>query len=59
MDGELFCKIVQGVKGMAGVKAFLILTVAALDLTIVPLGIRAHEFVADPQLGSRLFKQCR
>ena len=35
MDGELFCKVVQRIKAVAGVKALLVLPVAALDLAIV------------------------
>ena len=59
MNGELFCKIVQGVKGMAGVKAFLILTVAALDLIVVARRIGTDQFMPKAQFGSRFLKQCR
>ena len=59
MDGKLLCKVLERIERVARVEAFLILTVAALDLTVVPRGIRANEFVADPQLGSRLFEQRR
>ena len=59
MDGKLLCKVLERIERVARVEAFLILTVAALDLTVVPRSIRANEFVADPQLGSRLFEQRR
>ena len=59
MDGKLLCEIVQRIKGVAGVKTFLILTVAAFDFAVVARRIRANELVLDAQLGSRLFKQRR
>lgn len=40
MNGELLCKIIQGVKAVAGVKPFLVLPVAALHFAIVTWGIR-------------------
>lgn len=59
MYGELLCEIVQGEEGVAGVKALLILTVAALHLAVMPRRVRPDQFMPDTQLGSRLFKQCR
>ena len=59
MDGELLCEIIQRIKRMAGIKALLILAVAALDLAVVARGIRANELMPDAQFGSRLFKQRR
>ena len=59
MDGELLCEIVQRTEGVAGVKAFLILTVAALHLTIMPRSIWANELMPDAKLGSSPFKQRR
>lgn len=44
---------------MAGIEAFLILTVAALDLSVVARRIGANQFMPDPQFGSRLLKQRR
>ena len=35
MNGELLCKVIQGVEAVAGVKAFLVLPVAALHLAVV------------------------
>ena len=59
VDGKLLCKVLERIERAARVEAFLILTVAALDLTVVPRCVRANEFVPDVQLGSRLFKQRR
>ena len=59
MDGELICEIVRGIEGMAGIEAFLILTVAAVDLAVVSWRIRANELVPDTPLCCRLFKECR
>ena len=57
MDSELLCEVIQGVKAVAGVKAFLVLPVAALHLAVVARCIGADELVADTQLGSGGFKQ--
>ena len=57
VDSELLCKVVQGVKAVAGVKAFLVLPVAALYLAVVARRIGADELVADTQLGSGGLKQ--
>ena len=59
MDSELLCKIVQRVERMAGVKALLILPVAALCLAVVPGRIGTDQFMPNPQLGGRLLKQRR
>ena len=53
MDGELLYKIIQRIEEL------LILTVAALDLSIVARRIGANQFMPDPQFGSRLLKQRR
>ena len=58
-DRELLCKIVQRVERMAGVKALLILPVAALCLAVVPERIGTDQFMPNPQLGGRLLKQRR
>ncbi len=44
---------------MTGIETLLVLTVAALDLAVVPWRIGTNELVSDAQLGSRLFKQRR
>ena len=56
MDGELFCKVVQRIKAVAGVKAFLVLPVAALHLTVVTGRVGTDEFVPDTKPGSGGFK---
>ena len=38
MDRKLLCKVVQRIEYVAGIEAFLVLTVAALHLTVVPRG---------------------
>ena len=53
MDGELLHKIIRRIEEL------LILTVAALDLSIVARRIGANQFMPDPQVGSRLLKQRR
>ena len=45
MDRELLCEIVQRVERMAGVKALLILPVAALCLAVVPGRIGTDQFM--------------
>ena len=59
VDSELHCKVIQGIKAAAGVKAFLILAVAALHFTVVARRIGADELVADTQLGGGGLKQSR
>ena len=59
MDGKLLCKVIQGIERVARVEAFLILAVAALDLSVVARRIGANQFMPDPQFGSRLLKQRR
>ena len=56
MDGELLCEVIQGIKAVAGVKAFLILPVTALHLSVMTWRIRANEFVANTELGSGSLK---
>lgn len=59
MDGELFCKVVQRIKAVAGVKALLVLPVAALHFAIVSGRVGANELVPDPQFGGSGFKESR
>ena len=59
MDGKLLCKVIQGIKAAAGVKAFLILAVAALHFAVVARRVGADELVADTQLGGSGLKQSR
>ena len=57
VDRKLLCEIVQRIECVAGIEAFLVLTVAALHLTVVPRGIRANQLMPDAQLSSRPLKQ--
>ena len=34
MDGELFCKVIQRIKAVAGVKPFLVLPVASFHMVV-------------------------
>ena len=43
MEGEQGFKIKQGEKGATGAKAFLVLAVTALDLSVVPWCVRASK----------------
>ena len=57
MDSELSGEVIQGVKTVAGIEAFLVLTVAALHLAVVARRIRPDELVADTQVGGGGLKQ--
>ena len=57
MDSELPGEVIQGVKAVAGVKALLILAVAALDLAVVARGIGTDKFMPDSEAGSSCFEQ--
>ena len=47
MDSELPGEVIQGVKAVAGVKALLVLAVAALYFAVVARCIGADELVSD------------
>lgn len=57
MDSELLCKVIQGIKAVAGIESLLVLPVAALHLAVVAGCVGADEFVADAQLSSGSLKQ--
>ena len=57
MDGKLLCKVIQGIKAMAGVKAFLVLAVAAFYFAVMAWRVGADELVLDAQFGSGGFKE--
>ena len=59
MEGKLLCEVIQGIKAVAGVKAFLVLPVATFHLSVVAGRIGTNELVADSQFGGGNFKQCR
>ena len=45
-DSKLFCKVIQRVEAVAGVKTFLVLPVAAFHLAVVARGVEADEHMA-------------
>ena len=53
MNGELLCKVIQRVEVVARIEALLVLTVAALHLTVVPRGIRAYQLMPDGRAAFR------
>lgn len=56
MDGELFCKVIQRIKAVAGVKPFLVLPVASFHFDLVAGRVGADALVPDPQFGGSGFK---
>lgn len=59
MDSELHCEVIQGVKTVAGIEAFLILAVTTLHFTVVARRVGSDELVADTQVGGGGLKQSR
>ena len=59
MGSKLSGEVIQGVKTVAGIEAFLVLTVAALHLAVVARRIRPDELVAGTPLGGGGLKQRR
>ena len=59
MGSELSGEVIQGVKAVAGIEAFLILSVTTLHFAVVARRIGADEFVANTQLDSSGLKQSR
>ena len=57
MEGEQGFKIKLGEKGATGVKAFLVLAVAALDLSVVPWCVRANELMTDTGFSGSFLKK--
>ena len=47
MDGELLCEIIKRIKGVAGIKTFLVFTVAAFNLAVVARGIGPDQLMPD------------
>ena len=52
VDSELFCKIIQREEGMTGIEAFLVFSVTALYLTVMPGRVGTDQLVTDSQFGS-------
>ena len=59
MDSKLLCEVIQGIKAVAGVKAFLVLPVAALHFTVVAWRVGADELMPYTKLGGSGLKQSR
>ena len=59
MDSKLIFKVVERVEIVTGVKAFLVLAVAALHLAVVARRVGPDELVADTQLCGGALKQSR
>ena len=57
MDSKLFCEVIQGIKAVAGIKAFLVLPVAALHFSVVAGRVGTDELVSDAKLGGSGLKQ--
>lgn len=57
VDSEVVGKVVQKEKAVAGVKALLVLPVAALLLAVVAGNVGTNELVADTQVIGSGFKQ--
>ena len=57
VNSELFCKVIQGVKAVAGVKMLLVLPVAARHLAVAARRVGPDALVADTQLGGGGLKQ--
>ena len=59
MDGKLLVKVVQGIEAVAGVKALLVLPVAALHFTVVAWCVGTDKLVPYAKLSSSGLKQSR
>lgn len=57
MDAKLLGTIIERVKNIAGIEAFLVLTMAAFHLAVVPGSIGTDEFVTNTQALRSRFKQ--
>ena len=52
MDSKLLCKVDQRIKAVAGIKAFLILPVATLHLSVMAGRVGAYQFMLNTQADS-------
>ena len=59
VDSELFGKVTEGIEAVTGIKAFLVLSVAALYFSVVSGRVRTDELVSDLQIPGSLFKEGR
>ena len=55
-DGELFLEIIKGIELMHSIEFLIILSVTALDLTVVSWCERSDQLMPDPQLLQCAFK---
>ena len=56
MDGKLLGEVLEGVKAVGRIEAFLVFSVAALYFAIMPRGVRPDELVTDAKFSRRCFK---
>ena len=59
MDSKLLVKVIKREKAVTGIKALLVLPVAAFHLAIVAGCVGTDELVADTQLSGGGFKESR
>lgn len=59
MDSKLLGKVIKRIEEMGRIEAFLVLTVAALNFTLVPWSIRPDKFVENSKFSSGFLEQCR
>ena len=59
MDRKLLSEVIKREKTVTGVKAFMVLPVAALHFAVVAWCVGTDELVADTQLSSGGFKESR
>ena len=56
-DSKLFGKVIEGIKGVAGIEFLVVFSVAAFYFSVVTRRKRLDFLVADSKLGQRLFKE--
>ncbi len=59
VEGKLFRKVIQGIEGVGGIEAFLVLSVTALNFAVMPGCVRANELVPNTETLCRRLKQSR
>ena len=57
VDSELLGEIIQREEGMTGIEAFLVFSVTALYLTVIPGGVGTDQLVTDFRFGSHVHSQ--
>ena len=56
-DRQLLLKISKGIKGVAGIEFLIVLSMATLNLTVVPWGVRLNQLVQDAKLFQSSFEE--